>query len=117
MTKATGSGRGGVLGAAKWWAAGAVGAALVVGHLTGYLGFALGELRAQVFPSDNALLEHIPDTERAVVIIDPHRVDVMSLGGPRGFVGRNVTRMREDVKQLTGVDLFTDVDKMLFSSS
>jgi hypothetical protein len=114
QTKAT---RRGLFSRAKWPAVGVLVAAAAVAQVTGYLGFAIGELKASVFPRDNGLLEYLPDTTRALVVIDPHRIDVMSVGGPRGQIGTNLVRIREDIKHLTGVDMYIDVDKIILSPS
>lgn len=96
---------------------GAMGLGLLVSYFTGHLGFAIGEVRAQVFPRDTALLEYVPDEARAVLIVDPHRLDLMALGGPRTQAAQQLSRAREDVKKLTGIDLFFDVDKLALSTS
>jgi hypothetical protein len=89
-------------------------AAIIAGQL-GWLGWGLGHVRAQVYPTDVALLGYLPETTSAVAILNPHLTDKKSLGGEKGALFSQVERIRKDLLQVTGVDLVIDVDKLVIS--
>jgi hypothetical protein len=99
-------------GPAKWVALGVLTLAVVIAVQTGYAGFGWAHLWAATFPRDESLLEYVPGDTGAVVIIDPHQLDLSALGGEESAPRMYLSRTREAVKKATGIDLFFDVDKL-----
>ncbi|AUX23030.1 hypothetical protein SOCEGT47_035480 [Sorangium cellulosum] len=91
--------------------------ALFLAAQTGLLGFGLARLRAAAFPKDESLLEHVHGSAQGVLIVDPHQIELKSLGAEGGAVRQHIERTREDIKKATGVDLGFDVDKLILSPS
>jgi hypothetical protein len=104
-------------GGGKWAVIGALGLAGFLGVETGWVGYGWAQLRSVVFPRDEALLSWIPPETTAVVIVDPHQLKLQELGGEAGAPRSALTRLRDDVKNVTGIDLAFDVDKLVLSSS
>lgn len=94
-----------------------VGIALVVfiGVQTGLAGYGWAHLKSALFPSDAGLLEYIPESEAALVVIDPHQIDQGSLGDEQSSARVALKRVRDDVKRVAGIDLAFDVDKLILS--
>jgi hypothetical protein len=104
-------------GSGKWVAIAALGLAGFLGVETGWVGFGWAQLRSTVFPHDEALLSWLPGDTSAVVIVDPHQLKLKELGGESGAPRSALTRLRDDVKNVTGIDLELDVDKLVLSGS
>lgn len=105
-------GSSGKKGNAKWVVLGAIFLAVVVGVQTGWVGFGWAQLKSALMPSDEGLLEYVPDDAGAVVLVDPHQIEPGALGSETGAVRQWMVRTREEMKKATGVDLLFDVDKL-----
>jgi hypothetical protein len=107
--------RGQFFSRAFWGFTGAVTVAAIIAGQLGWLGWGLGHLRAQVYPTDTALLGYLPEATTALAIVNPHLADKKSLGGERSPLFSQVERIRKDLLQVTGIDLVIDVDKLVIS--
>lgn len=99
-------------GMVKWAALGALTIVFVIAAQLGYVGFGWAHLWAATFPRDESLLEYVPGDAGAIVIIDPHQLDLKALGGEDSVARAYLSRTRAEVKKATGIDLFFDVDKL-----
>lgn len=104
-------------GGGKWAVLGVLGLAGFLGVETGWVGYGWAQLRSTVFPRDEALLSWLPPDTAALVIVDPHQLKLQELGGESAAPRSALTRLRDDVKNVTGIDLAFDVDKLVLSSS
>ena len=107
--------KGGVAG--KWVVLGGLVLALWVAVASGWAGYGWAQVRSAVFPRDESLLAWVPGDTGAVVVVDPHQLDLKALG-PEGAGARaSIERTRDDIKKITGIDLAFDVDKLLLSNA
>ena len=104
-------------GGARWVVLGALALGTFIGVESGWAGFGWAQLKAGVFPRDEALLGWVPDGTSALVIVDPHQLKLDALGGEGSTARTALERTRDDVKKATGIDLAFDVDKLVLSSS
>jgi hypothetical protein len=104
-------------GRAKWVALAALALGGLVAVEAGWAGFGWGQLRAAVFPRDEALLGWVPGDTGAILVLDPHLFDPKALGADGNAARAALEATRDDVKKATGVDLFFDVDKLVLSPS
>jgi hypothetical protein len=104
-------------GRGKWIFLGAMAVAAVIAVESGWAGFGWAQLRASVFPRDEALLGWVPGDTSAVAILDPHQLDLKALGGEGSTARTALERTRDDVKKASGIDLAFDVDKLVLSPS
>jgi hypothetical protein len=104
-------------GGAGWVVLGALALGAFVGVESGWAGFGWAQVKAGVFPRDEALLGWVPDGTSALVIVDPHQLKLDALGGPGSTARTALERTRDDVKKATGIDLAFDVDKLVISSA
>ena len=107
----------GVAWKAKWIALGVLILGVFIAVQAGYAGFGWAHLMSAVYPRDHALLGYVPVDTKVIVIVDPHQLDLKSLGGADGTPRTAIVRVREDVKKATGIDLALDVDKLIVSPS
>ncbi|AKT39981.1 hypothetical protein [Chondromyces crocatus] len=91
--------------------------ALVVVVQTGLVGYGIAHLRAATFPGPVGLLDHFPATTTGVVLIDTHRLDPAALGHEEGAARTYLTRTRDEIKKITGIDLWFDIDKIAIAPS
>src|SRR5262245_5799959 len=91
----------------------AIGAAVYMG----YVGYGWAHLRAAAWPRDESLLAYVPGDTSAVVIVDPHQLDLNALGPDPSTPRTFLLRLRDDVRKATGIDLGFDVDKLVIASS
>jgi hypothetical protein len=104
-------------GSGKWMVLGVAALAAFVAVETGWAGFGWAALRSAIYPNDAALLGWVPGDTAGVAIVDPHQLKLEALGA-EGTTSRSaLARTRDDVKQVTGIDLAFDVDKLLLSPS
>ncbi|HEU4407588.1 MAG TPA: hypothetical protein VFS43_20145 [Polyangiaceae bacterium] len=92
----------------------AVGGALYAARSSGYLGFGLAHLWAQIMPRDEAILSYLPLDERAFLLVSPHHLEPRAFD-PQGRPPAPLERLRADVRQVAGVDLALDVDRLALS--
>jgi hypothetical protein len=104
-------------GKGKWLALGVTAFAAFLAVETGWAGYGFAHLKAAVYPSDTGLLGWIPATTETVVIVDPHQVDLKALGAEGDTARTAISRIRDDVKRASGVDLAFDVDKLVITPS
>lgn len=104
-------------GGAKWAALGGLVLAVVIAVESGWAGYGWAQLRSSVFPRDEALLSWVPGDTSTVVIIDPHQTKLGALGAEGGTLRTALNRTREDLKKATGVDVGTDIDKLVLCST
>ncbi len=99
----------------KWKALGVVAAVTFLAVETGWAGFGLARLRSAVYPNDPWLLGWVPGDTKVVVIFDPHQLKMDQIGDQATTLQEALSRTREDVKKMTGIDLRFDADKMIFT--
>ncbi|MFT3764425.1 MAG: hypothetical protein QM820_02740 [Minicystis sp.] len=104
-------------GSGKWLVLGGLVLGAAVAVETGWAGYGLAQLRASVFPRDEALLSWVPGDTGALLVVDPHLLKLESLGAENGTVRTDLQRKRDDIKKLTGIDLALDVDKLVLSGT
>lgn len=102
---------------AIWIVLAALVIAIVIAVQTGYAGYGWAHLRASVWPRDESLLAYVPGDTSAVVIVDPHQLDLKALGPDPSTPRTFLLRLRDDVRKATGIDLGFDVDKLLIASN
>jgi hypothetical protein len=88
--------------------------AVYAARSTGYLGFGIAHLWAQIAPRDEAILSYLPLDTRAFLLVSPHHLDPRAFG-PEGRPPAALERLRADVRQVAGVDLALDVDRIALS--
>ena len=103
-------------GRVKWITLAVLTLAVVIAAQAGYVGFGWAHLKSMAFPRDESLLEYFPKDTGSVAILDPHQIDPKALGGESGVARTYLSRVREEIKKATGVDLFFDVDKLALTS-
>lgn len=104
-------------GRSRWVWLGATALAAFLAVETGWAGFGWAHLKAAVYPNDTALLGWVPGDTGAVVIVDPHQLELKALGAEGSTARTAVERTRDDVKRATGIDLAFDVDKLVLTGS
>jgi len=104
-------------GRAKVYALLGLALAVLVGVQTGLVGYGLAHLRAATFPQDEALLAYVPTGTGGVLLVDPHQIELKSLGAEGGAARMYLTRTREEIKKAAGIDLAYDVDKLAIAPS
>lgn len=92
-----------------------LGGAFYAARTTGYLGFGLAHLWAQISPRDEAILSYLPLDERAFLLVSPHHLEPRALD-PEGRPFQPLERLRADVRQVAGIDLALDVDRLALST-
>ncbi len=102
-------------GRAKWVVLLALALAVVIAAQAGFVGYGWAQLKASVFPRDQAILGYIPGDAVGIVVVDPHQIDPRSLGGEGSAARQWLVRTRTEIKSATGIDLFFDVDKLAAS--
>ena len=112
-------GAGAKKGAAKaaWVVLGVLLVAAIVAAQTGWMGYGWAQLKSKLLPRDESLLEWVPADVSAVVIVDPHQVELAALGSEQGTARTALERLRKDVDKATDIDLVRDVDKLAISPS
>ena len=104
-------------GRGKWMVEATLALAGFLAVETGWAGFGWAQLRSAVYPNDLALLGWVPGDTAAIVILDPHQLELKALGVEGSTTRSALERTRNDVKKATGIDLAFDVDKLLVSPS
>lgn len=104
-------------GNGKWAFFGTVAVGTFLAVQTGWAGFGMAQLRSSVWPKDEAMLGWVPADTEGVVVIDPHQLELKSLGADGSTTRTAIERTRDDVKKATGIDLAFDMDKMVISPS
>lgn len=104
-------------GGARWAVLGGLVLAALVAVETGWAGFGWAQLKSSVFPRDESLLSYLPQDTAAVVVIDPHQLEIKALGAEGAGPRTSLQRTRDDVKAATGIDLAFDVDKLVLSET
>jgi hypothetical protein len=104
-------------GGGKWLFLGVLVLAAVVAVEAGWAGFGWAQLRSAVWPRDESLLGWIPGDAGALVIVDPHQLQLESLGAEGSAPRTSLQRTRDDLKKATGVDIAFDMDKLVLSDS
>ena len=99
----------------KWMAPLAAVAVVGIAYASGLLGLGWAKLMASLFPSDEALLAYVPNDVVGFAVISPHQVDLDALGAAQGAVRSAIESRIRDVKKVTGIDLASDVDKLVVS--
>jgi hypothetical protein len=102
-------------GKALWIVLAAFVIAIAIAAQMGFIGYGWAHLGAAIWPRDHGLLRHVPGDTTAVVIVDPHQLDLGALGPDPSTPRTFLLRVREDVRKATGIDLGFDTDKLLIS--
>lgn len=102
-------------GRVKWVVLGAIVLAVVIAAQAGFVGYGWAQLKASVFPRDEAILGYVPGDAVGILVVDPHQIDPKSLGGESSAARQWLVRTRTEIKTATGIDLLFDVDKLAAS--
>jgi hypothetical protein len=109
------AGRFGRFGKIKLIVFAAVALAVFIAAQTGFIGYGFAELKSSLFPADEGLLEYVPGTSSGVVIIDPHQLELASLGDEQSSARAALEQKRKEIKAATDIDIAFDVDKLLIA--
>jgi hypothetical protein len=101
----------------KWIVLGVLVAAVFVAVKLGFVGYGWAHLMAKVLPRDESLLRWFPGDTTAVLIVDPHQIELASLGAEQSVVRTGLDRMRADIEKATDIDIAFDVDKLAITPS
>ena len=71
---------------AKWIVLGVLIAAVFLAVKLGFVGYGWAHLMAKVFPRDESLLRWFPGDTPAVLIVDPHQMDLGALGSEQSVL-------------------------------
>jgi hypothetical protein len=86
-------------------------------YQTGYLGLGTAKLRSMVFPRDEALLDYVPSSTRTMVIVDIRALDTNLFQSKRNTLKSKLDIRRKAIKETTDIDMFFDVDKVVWADS
>lgn len=86
-----------------------------IGWASGLLGFGLAALRSATFPSDRSLVAYVPVETGAVVVVDPHQLELKAFGADGGKLREAIDGRRVDLERATGIDVALDVDKVVLA--
>jgi hypothetical protein len=92
-------------------------AAVFVAVKLGFVGYGWAHLMAKVLPRDTSLLRWFPGDTPAVLIVDPHQIELGALGSEQSVLRTGLDRMRADIDKATDIDIAFDVDKLAITSS
>jgi len=102
---------------AKWIVLGVLIAAVFLAVKLGFVGYGWAHLMAKVFPRDESLLRWFPGDTAAVLIVDPHQIELGTLGSEQSVLRTGLERMRADIDKATDIDIARDVDKLAITST
>lgn len=102
---------------AKWIVLAVLALAVFLAFKLGFAGYGWGHLMAKVFPRDESLLRFFPGDTAAVLVVDPHQIELGALGSEQSVVRIGLERMRADIEKVTDIDILWDVDKLAITSS
>ncbi|MEJ7735363.1 MAG: hypothetical protein WKG00_40030 [Polyangiaceae bacterium] len=102
---------------AKWIVLGVLITAVFVAVKLGFVGYGWAHLMAKVFPRDESLLRWFPGDTPAVLIVDPHQIELGTLGSEQSVLRTGLERMRADIEKATDIDIASDVDKLAVAMS
>jgi hypothetical protein len=89
--------------------------AVFIAAQAGFIGYGFAELKSTLFPRDEGLLAYVPGTSAGVVIIDPHQLELASLGDEQSSARAALEQKRKEIKTATDIDIAFDVDKLLIA--
>src|SRR6187431_1287928 len=85
-------------GRVKWMVLGVIVLAVVIAAQAGFVGYGWAQLKASVFPRDEAILGYVPGDAVGILVVDPHQIDPKSLGGESSAARQWLVRTRTELK-------------------